>query len=322
MIGLLAAIWRDLFAYWEVLVALIFIGVVRLFPDGLAGAAATLARMAGLRVASTIPEKRIDAPDIATIDIRPSPSSLLCFRKVEVSQGGVNILNGLDLDVGTGVVNCFIGPNGAGKTSTFNAMTGRLPVRSGEIHFRGAEISSFQAWQVARLGIGRKFQIPTVFAQLSVNENLQIALWANRIRPQEMLTAAPLHWNSLQRVRTLEKFVFLESNMAVRAGDLSQGMRQMLEFAMVAITEPRLLLLDEPCAGLSAHETRHMMEAITSTVDELQASAIVIEHDMSALEKIAGNVVVLHQGRSLAVGSLSQIKMSADVKAVYLGGRK
>ena len=322
VIGLLAATWRDLFTYWEVLVALIFIGVVRLFPDGLAGMAAALARIAGLRVANTIPEKRADAPDIATIDIRPLQSTLLSFRKVEVSQGSVNILNGLDLEVGAGVINCFIGPNGAGKTSTFNAMTGRLPVRSGEIHFRGAEISSSQAWQVARLGVGRKFQIPTVFAQLSVDKNLQIALWANRIRPREMLTAAPLHWNSVQRVRTLGKFGFLESNMAVRAGDLSQGMRQMLEFAMVAITEPRLLLLDEPCAGLSAHETRHMMDAITSTVGELEASAIVIEHDMSALEKIAGNVVVLHQGRSLAVGSLSQIKMSAEVKAVYSGGRK
>ncbi|MBN3739067.1 MULTISPECIES: ATP-binding cassette domain-containing protein [Burkholderia] len=322
VIGLLAATWRDLFTYWEVLVALIFIGVVRLFPDGLAGAAAALARMAGLRVANSIPEKRLDAHEIATIDRRPAQSALLSFRKVEVSQGGVNILNGLDLEVGAGVIHCFIGPNGAGKTSTFNAMTGRLPVRSGEIHFRGTEISSSQAWQVARLGIGRKFQIPAVFARLSVDQNLQIALWANRIRPREMLSAAPLHWNSVQRVRTLGKFGFLESNLAVRAGDLSQGMRQMLEFAMVAITEPRLLLLDEPCAGLSAHETRHMMDAITSTVGELEASAIVIEHDMSALEKIAGNVVVLHQGRSLAVGSLSQIKRSADVKAVYSGGRK
>lgn len=173
-------------------------------------------------------------------------------------------------------------------------MTGRLPVRSGEIRFRGAEISSSQAWQVSRLGVGRKFQIPTVLRSCPSTR-----IFRSRCGQigyaLEMLTAAPLHWNSLQRVRTLEKFGFLESNMAARAGDLSQGMRQMLEFAMVAITEPRLLLLDEPCAGLSAHETRHMMDAITSTVSELDASAIVIEHDMSALEKIADNVVVLHQ---------------------------
>lgn len=321
-IGLLAAMWRDQFAYWEVLVAVVFLIIVRLFPDGIAGIGKFLMARFGIGSARKVHDKSIAAPgQIAGTQSNGSGPALV-FSDVRSTQGTVNILNGLSLEIAATGISCFIGPNGAGKTSTFNAMTGRLPVQSGRIQLSGKTINDARAWQVAQLGVGRKFQIPTVFDQLTVDENLQIALWGNRLSSVHLFSKTPLYWGSTQRERILKRFAFLEDRMRVRAGELSQGMRQMLEFAMVAITEPRLLLLDEPCAGLSSHETHHMMEAITATVRELDASALVIEHDMSALEKIASRVIVLHQGRTLATGSLDEIKASQEVQAVYSGGRK
>ncbi|WP_321794696.1 ATP-binding cassette domain-containing protein [Caballeronia sp. J97] len=201
-------------------------------------------------------------------------------------------------------------------------MTGRLEVKAGRICFMGTVISKMTAWEVARLGVGRKFQIPTVFSSLSVGENLLIAQWANRIRPLELFSYKPLRWSTSGLQRMLHRFPSLATSVEELASTLAQGNRQVLEFAMVAISEPRLMLLDEPCAGLSADETRQMMDAITCTVSELQASSVVIEHDMSALEKIADHVVVLHQGKRLATGSLSYIRSSDEVRQVYAGGRK
>lgn len=323
VIGLLAAQWRDQFSFWEVLIAAVFIVVVRFFPEGLAGLGRAISRrIVNSRDLRPTGSSWIAAPVLNHRTKTETARPFLQFDKVEVSQSGVGILNGLSLDVAGPGISCVIGPNGAGKTSSFNAMTGRLPVKSGKVIVYGEAVAGRQAWEVSRLGVGRKFQIPSVFDRLSVEDNMRVAIWANRIRTADMLKSAPMRWTSPVRDRAQSRFPFIEEELSSNAGALSQGMRQMLEFAMVATMEPKLFLLDEPCAGLSAHETHHMMTAIKSTVEEGQASALVIEHDMSALERIADNVIVLHQGKRLAVGSLEDIKASSEVRAVYAGGRK
>jgi len=175
---------------------------------------------------------------------------------------------------------------------------------------------------MARLGVGRKFQIPSVFPALSVRDNLCIALWANRACGRALLGNGVRGWNTSMLEFLMQSFPFLRDGSDKLAGSLSQGQRQMLEFAMTALTEPLLFLLDEPCAGLSVDETRHLSRVIADTVGRLEACALIVEHDMAAVEALSDHVYVLHQGRLLAQGTYAQIKQNAQVRAVYAGGTK
>jgi branched-chain amino acid transport system permease protein len=175
---------------------------------------------------------------------------------------------------------------------------------------------------MARLGVGRKFQIPSVFPELSVRDNLCIALWANRARGWALLGNSVRGWNTPTLEFMHRSFPFFAQTLDEPAGALSQGQRQMLEFAMTALAEPLLFLLDEPCAGLSVDETRHLGSVIAETVGRLDACALIVEHDMAAVEALADHVYVLHQGRLLAQGDYAQVRRNAEVQAVYAGGSK
>ena len=159
-------------------------------------------------------------------------------------------------------------------------------------------------------------------SELSVSQNLDVALWAGRLGPAASLARAPLGWRSPLRDELLDLFPALREQLATRAGSLSQGHRQALEFVMTVLPQPRLVLLDEPCAGLSPAETHHMIDAIKTVIDRLGAAALVIEHDISAVAAIGGDVYVLHQGRLLAQGTLAEIQGDPAVRAVYAGARK
>jgi len=323
LVGLVSATLRDRYVFWESLMALIFIAAVLWFPEGLSGLVSRWLRPIRWTRAQQTPAACIQAPPLeAGTPAAVSPTTFLHLDAVCVRRGAVRILDGLSLESSRPGISCVIGPNGAGKTSMFNALSGRLPPDQGEIRFNGEAITRYPAWRVAQLGIGRKFQIPSLFADLSVRENLLIALWANRLSPADHLRIAPLHWFSPMSLRLLARLPMLEQRQQMHAGSLSQGVRQMLEFAMVALMEPRLMLLDEPCAGLSPAETQQMMENIRWSVESLSASALLIEHDMSAVESIGGHVFVLHQGKLLAEGALADIKASELVRSVYLGGKK
>ena len=343
-IGLLSAELRDQVSWWEAAVALVFIGVVLKFPGGLIGGlqAATgrlLARARTTRPTGALPAGSPAGPPAsrpggpaaltpqvqaacAPADRRRPPPTRLRFHDVHVGSHGVAILSGLELDIDGGGIHCLIGPNGAGKTSTFNVLTGRLPLAAGRILLDDIDVSNRRADVVARLGVGRKLQIPSVFAALSVGDNLRIALWANRLGRRQLLQGGPRHWQTplLQSLR--RELDFLDAAAHRPAGELSQGQRQMLELAMTLLSEPRLLLLDEPCAGLSRHETRRQIAIIAAGVQALGATALIVEHDMAAVEALAARVHVLHQGRLLASGTLAQIQADEAVRAVYAGGRK
>jgi len=317
LIGFLAAGLRDVFRYWEVVVALVFIVVVLRLPLGIAGFLDRVMRAFGIaRERAPTGERSHELPP------RPSPGQPdLRYSSVYASAGPVKILNGLDFDISRRGIHCIIGPNGAGKTSALNALTGRLPVRSGAIAWRGRDVSHIRPHGAASLGIGRKFQVPSVFTGLTIRQNIDIALWANRLPVLEHFSMEPYRWKT-ERLASLEKrFSFLRDD-ARTAGALSVGQRQMLDFAMTFLAEPDLVLLDEPCAGLSTGETAQMIEAIAALNAATGATSIIIEHDMDVVEQLSDHVIVMHNGALLANGTLQEVRDDPAVKQVYAGGTK
>jgi branched-chain amino acid transport system permease protein len=317
-VGYASAELRDLFAAWEVLVGLLFIAVVRFLPDGLAG---VVRRGTGRVDAGWLGLPRLAACPAPQASSR-SLASALRFEGVHCVQGGVRILNGLNLQIEGPGIRCLIGPNGAGKTSAFNALTGRLPLAAGRILLGVREVGGRPAWWVAQQGVGRKLQVPSIFPALSVRENLAVALWAGRLRGADPLRDEPHRWSTPLYAEMLEDFPELGEALDRPAGLLPQGHRQALEFVLTVLPEPTLLLLDEPCAGLSPAETRRMIEAIQRAVRRLGASALLIEHDLAAVAALQGEVFVLHQGHLLARGSLQDLQTDPVVRDVYAGGRK
>lgn len=314
LVGYASSELRDHFAYWEVVVGLVFIAVVRFLPEGLAG----LAARSTARLLADAPS----APSVAPSSNTPKVVPELQFDAVECGQSGVRILNGLSLTLAGPGIRAVIGPNGAGKTSAFNAMTGRLPVRAGRIRLAGGDITGKVAWRVARKGVGRKLQIPTVFPGLTVAQNLSVAIWAGRLHGMQSFSTAPFGWQTLLLAELLARFPELAEQQDVAAGRLSQGQRQALELVMTLLPEPHLVLLDEPCAGLSPAETHRMIEAIRYAIERLGAAALLIEHDLAAVSALGGDVFVLSQGQLLARGSLESIQANPDVRAVYAGAKK
>lgn len=235
--------------------------------------------------------------------------------------GPVTILNNLDVEITGKGIHCIIGPNGAGKTSAFNVLTGKLPITTGRVLWAGQPLSGMRADQVARLGISRKFQVPSVFPELLIDQNIDIALWSNRLRPRDYLSMQPYSWRTKLLDGLESRFVFLNEG-SEPAGMLSLGQRQMLDFSMTYLSEAPLILLDEPCAGLSSAETVEMIDAIARINQQTGACAIIIEHDMQVVERLSDHVLVMHQGTLLASGTLADIRNDTAVQAVYGGGTK
>lgn len=313
VVGYASAELREQFLYWEVAVAALFIVVVLFLPNG----------VAGLLKLRADPRHGKESPAPAAHDAAASAAPVsLTLHEVKTAQSGVTILDGLSLALSGPGIRCVIGPNGAGKTSSFNVITGRLPLLGGEVMLNGHDIGGLSAWRVARKGIGRKMQVPSVFPDLTVRENLGLAVWAGRASGFDTLRLATLGWHTQLLAEILQEFPALASQLDAPAGTLAQGHRQALELAMTLLPEPKLVLLDEPCAGLSPGETHQMIDAIKTLVSQIGAAALLIEHDITAVDAMGGDVYVLHQGRLLDKGSLADIQASAAVRAVYAGGRK
>ena len=321
-IGFLASGLRDTFLYWEVAVALVFVIVVLRWPAGVAGmlqsaAARAIGRRGGPAGSrERAPERRITLPAPAG---KPSPK--LRFEAVDVTVGSVEILRGLSFEIDAKAIHCMIGPNGAGKTSALNALTGKLPLAAGDIRWAGASLSGERPYGTAARGIGRKFQVPSIFPALTIGQNVDIAIWANRLRAADLFRLTPYRWRTDLLGRLESRFPFLRDD-GQPAGTLSVGERQMLDFALTMLAEPDLVLLDEPCAGLSVEETARMTEAIAELTAEIGATGIIIEHDMQVVERLSDHVLVLHQGRLLASGTMDEVRNDPAVQAVYAGGSK
>lgn len=320
-IGWVSANLRDTVAWWEVGVAAVFLLVVLLLPGGAMDLVYRTHR------ALQIPVLRQPAGLAPSLSAPPSraavPRGLLRLRDVTLTAGGVSILDRLTLDVPAQGVLCVIGPNGAGKTTMLNAVTAHLPIQSGQISLGEIDLATRATWQMLDQGIARKMQIPTVFGDLSVRENLQLAALAGRMRGLDALRPSPLRWQAEAATQLLaEPEVLLTASLDKSAAHLPQGHRQILELALTLSPEPRLVLLDEPAAGMSPSETQLMVRLIRAYQLRTGAAIVVIEHDMHLVDALADEVAVLHLGQTLALGSLAQVRSDPRVAAVYAGGHK
>jgi urea transport system ATP-binding protein len=244
-----------------------------------------------------------------------STDFLLALENVTVSFDGFKAVNALNLYVDKNELRVIIGPNGAGKTTVLDLICGRTKVTEGSIKFKDQEITGLKEHQIVRRGIGRKFQTPSIYEDLTVFENLEISV------PRGRDVAGALFWKRtpevIEKVREVARMIFLEEHLDRLAETLSHGQKQWLEIGMLLMQEPELLMLDEPVAGMSVSErarTAELLELVSKG-----RSVIVIEHDMKFVESIADRVTVLHQGKVLAEGSMATIQDNAQVKEVYLG---
>jgi branched-chain amino acid transport system ATP-binding protein len=231
--------------------------------------------------------------------------------------GGLEALGGVDLSVERGDFRAIIGPNGAGKSTFFNTMTGLLRPDAGRVIFEGRDVTGEPPHLLARRGMGRTFQITSIFHDLSALENVQVSLLAHARRNWSVWPkASSLHTG---RARELLDLVGLSAHAQRIAGTLSHGDQKRLELAIALAGEPRLLLLDEPTAGMAAQERLESIRLVHRVARELGLSCVFTEHDMAVVFAVATHITVMHQGRVLAEGTPAEVRSRREVQQVYLG---
>ena len=243
-------------------------------------------------------------------------SALLYLDGVTVSFDGFKALNNLSFAVEPGEMRAIIGPNGAGKTTMMDVVTGKTRPDTGEVMFDGRHnLIRLDETEIAQLGIGRKFQKPTVFESHTVFDNIELALKSDR------RARAALIWQETQserqRVEELLETIRLTQVRDRLAGSLSHGQKQWLEIGMLLAQDPKLLLVDEPVAGMSDAETRQTAELLKAIARE--HTVVVVEHDMAFVRELDVKVTCLHEGSVLAEGSIDQVSQNERVVEVYLG---
>ena len=241
---------------------------------------------------------------------------ILEVDKVTKRFGNFVALNQVSASFQPGKLTAIIGPNGAGKSTFFNVVSGAFPPTQGRIRFQGEDITGLAQHEFARIGIAKSFQITNVFKQLSAHENVRVAaqMRASRfelLRPRASLKAL------IDKANALLERVGLATLRNKSAGDLAHGQQRALEIAMALASDPVLLLMDEPTAGMSPEETGVMMRLITELAAE--RTVVLVEHKMKLVMGLCERLIVLHHGEFLAEGTPEQIRNNADVRRVYLG---
>jgi ABC-type branched-subunit amino acid transport system ATPase component len=239
----------------------------------------------------------------------PDGVPLLDVKGLVKEFGGVRAVDGIDLLIGAGDMRCIIGPNGCGKTTLFNLITGYLPATEGSILFEGRDLAGMAMHEIARAGIVRKFQVPSVFPDLTVADNVASALIRRRGRGGR----------SSAEGRHLLQMVRLDTHAGTRAGTLSHGQKQWLELAMVLATDPLLVLLDEPAAGMTRSEKMETVRLLEEIRSRSPVALLVIEHDMAFVEALDCGVSVMMMGRMVTSGTFAEIRLNDEVRAAYLG---
>jgi urea transport system ATP-binding protein len=241
---------------------------------------------------------------------------ILYLDDITVSFDGFKALNALTLTINRGELHCIIGPNGAGKTTMMDVITGKTRPDSGTAFFgQTIDLTLLNEPQIAQAGIGRKFQKPTVFEELTVFDNLALAMKTDKgVRASLFFK---LDGEQKSRIEETLEIIQLQAEAGRRAGVLSHGQKQWLEIGMLLMQEPQLLLLDEPAAGMTDAETERSGELFLSLAGRY--SLIVVEHDMDFIRQISRQVTVLHEGHVLASGTLDQVQADERVIEVYLG---
>jgi len=240
---------------------------------------------------------------------------ILAVEGLTVSFNGFKAVDDFSMYIDEGQIYVIIGPNGAGKTTVLDLICGKTKLTSGSIKYRNKEISRMKENKIVQVGVGRKFQTPSVYESLTVFENLELsypvarsALGAIFFRRNETI---------VQAVNNIAKEIFLDELLQTEAGLLSHGQKQWLEIGMLLIQDPKLLMLDEPVAGMSVAEREKTAQLLRKIATG--RSVLVIEHDMQFVEGIADHVTVMHQGKVLSEGSIERVKNDPRVIDVYLG---
>lgn len=240
---------------------------------------------------------------------------LLYIEDLTVSFDGFKAVDALNLYVNENELRVIIGPNGAGKTTVLDLICGKTKATGGSVKFRNREIIGMAEHEIVRAGIGRKFQTPSIYENLTVFENLEVSF----PRGRSVLGAIAFRRSAdvVERVRAVAEMVFLKDQLDLEGACLSHGQKQWLEIGMLLMQDPQLLMLDEPVAGMSVVEREKTAELLKRISKD--RAIIIIEHDMEFVQKIAHKVTVLHLGKILAEGSMDAIQANTKVQDVYLG---
>lgn len=248
-------------------------------------------------------------------------TAALQLRKVRKEFGGFVAVGGVDLDIPTGQHCALLGPNGAGKTTLLNLISGRLELSSGSIHIKGRDVSRLDARSRAALGVGRSFQKTNIFPELSLLENVRMGVQAG---------TGAANWNPFKaadgdrRIQELATQWLQRVNIAkpssTLARDLSYGEQRQLELAITLATQPAIVLLDEPTAGMSQGETAVILELLVTLLDGL--TVVIVEHDLGVVDRLTERIVVLERGEVICDGTPAQVKSDPRVESAYLKGKR
>ena len=242
------------------------------------------------------------------------------LRAVDLTRrfGGLAAVAGVSLELHADELHAVIGTNGAGKSTLINMLSGEMPATSGRIELAGQDITAWSQPRRARAGIGRSYQRTTIFPPLSVFENTRLCAQAALQRPWRVWQAAARCASSSRTAREALNAAGLAALASHAAGSLSHGQQRQLEIAMCLATSPRVLLLDEPLAGMGAEETERMLELLRGL--KRQHAVLLVEHDMDAVFRVADKITVMVNGAVIATGTPHEVRTNRDVQAAYLGG--
>ena len=306
---------------WLIYFGVIFIAFVMFSPNGIVGVAE---RLRGLRRRAEVAGHAPPAAAVAAPAAAPGPAAavetLLEVRGLTRRFGALAAVDGASFQVRRGELRSIIGPNGAGKTTLFNLLTGLLPADGGEARVRGTAITALLPHRIVALGVSRSFQIISVFHALTVFENVRIAAQAKHRCRFAMLADSRSFADLNDEALGLLAAVGLADKAGAVAANLSHGDQRLLEIALALATRPELLLLDEPLAGLAAHERVRVADLIRTLHRSL--TIVLIDHDIDQVLALSDRITVLHQGRVIAEGGPAEIQQNADVQTAYLGHLK
>lgn len=305
----LADVWLQ---YWVLATGLIFVAAVLFVPRGLIP---TLLGRLGkpIRAAPSMELTRSPPAEQTFPD-----GEVFAVRGMSVAYGRFTAIDDLTLSMPEPMLHCVIGPNGAGKSTFLDSLGGRRPPGRGTVTLFGADMTGCEPWRIARHGVSRKFQAPQVLPTLTVVENLALAGWAKTSSFWSLITR-PWEASLSPAAHDIVHRTGLGAGPHRTAGDLSHGEKQWLEIAMAMSGDCRLLLLDEPTAGLTAPESRYAAELLREVHRRYRLPVVIVEHDMAFIKSVADRVTVLARGSLLADGDVAGIESHPDVRAVYIG---